>query len=73
MMAETTASGWGSWRPGTTTRGVSYGGGYGGVDARREYGGHASKLSSALHLESYRRRTDLLGGLDEDTWLRTTG
>ena len=50
-------------------RNVSYGiTGYGGVDARREYGGHASKLSSALHLESYRRRTDLLGGLDEDTW-----
>ena len=49
-------------------RNVSYGGGYGGVDARREYGGHASKLSSALHLESYRRRTDLLGGLDDDTW-----
>ena len=50
--------------------GVGAGGGYGGYgsDARREYGGHASKLSSALHLESYRRRTDLLGGLDEDTW-----
>ena len=45
------------------------GGGYGGYgsDARdARYGGHASKLSSALHMESYRRRTDLLGGIGED-------
>ena len=48
--------------------GVGAGGGYGGYgsDARREYGGHASKLSSALHMESYRRRTDLLDGIGED-------
>jgi hypothetical protein len=69
LMAETHGVGMGLVASGyDDARGVSYGGGYGGVDARREYGGHASKLSSALHLESYRRRTDLLGGLDEDTW-----
>ena len=58
--------------------GVGYGAGAGvgsygayGTGADRQnggYGAHASKLSSALHLESYKRRTDLLGGIGEDGW-----
>jgi hypothetical protein len=51
--------------------GAGAGAGYGagaGAGSYGAYGAHASKLSSALHLESYKRRTDLLGGIGEDGW-----
>ena len=74
MMAETHGVGMGLVASGyDDARGVSYGGGYGGVDARREYGGHASKLSSALHWRATGGGRICSAGSTRTPGLRTTG